>query len=381
MCGTKALYRISAIYRISFFGWEMIKEEMESVISVVSNLGIALSQIYGSTSLYGVQIKERYRMNKKEAERLINLEADISAVPPTKTPFELEMEQFVSQEKEIMNNTSLSTDQRVQALSSIDMVRQKMKAEHRKDLFSIAIGHNRPLFEAVKRFASGQGIEPAWSNPEALQSILKMHTEIVAKATDPTSKGALADINVRMKEIKSFREEIKSARDNAEQARKDAEDIYVRTNEKIRTVETELLQCAEDAFEIDPRYVMIQMPDIAAKLMGEVQTVPEKTPQTSTTPGNTSAIGPVNFQTVAGIQISTRRTMSSDANPHHRAMLDALTMDNVKKAVEAGAKSNSNIECLAWIGKNIVNLTEVVIDQGLNSKVSLIRQALNYPKG
>jgi len=54
---TYALYRISAIYRISFFGWEMIKEEMESIISVVSNLGIALSQIYGSISLYGVQIR------------------------------------------------------------------------------------------------------------------------------------------------------------------------------------------------------------------------------------------------------------------------------------------------------------------------------------
>ena len=321
-------------------------------------------------------------MNKKEAERLINSEADISAVPPTKTPFELEMEQLDLQEKEILSNTSLSQDQHVQALSSVNMVRQKRKTERRKDMFSASIQHNRPLFEAVKRFASGQGIEPAWSTPEALQSILKMHTEIIAKATDPTSKGALADINVRMKEIKSFREEIKSAWDAADKARIEAADIQARTNEKIRVVEEELFQCAEDAFDIDPRYVVIQIPDIAAKLMGEAQTVPEqKTPQTSTTPGNTSAIGPVNFQTVNGIQISTRRTMSSDANPHHRAMLDALTMDNVKKAVESGAKSNSNIECLAWIGKNIVNLTEVVIDQGLNSKVSLIRQALNYPKG
>lgn len=316
-------------------------------------------------------------MNRNEAERLINGEADISAVQP-KTPFELEMESFEKQEKEIMNNTSLSSDQRVAAISSVDMVRQKRKAEHRKELFNISIGHNRPLFEAVRKFVSGAGIEPAWSTPEALQAILKMHSEIVAKATDPTTKGALADINVRMKEIKSFREEIKSAWDKAEKARIDASDLQVRVNEKIRVVEEELLQCGEDAFEIDPRYVVLQIPDLASRLMGEIQKAPEqKTPQTSATPAN----GPVNFQTVNGIQIATRRTMSSDANPHHKAILDALTFDNVKKAVESGAKESSNIEVLAWIGKNIVKLDEVVVDQGLHSKVSLIRQALNYQKG
>lgn len=321
-------------------------------------------------------------MRKHEAEAALKeVEAEIPAVQ--KTQYELDLERLDAQEKEIMNNPSLTSDQKVQAISTaVTMPRQKIKTEHRKDMFSASIQHNRPLFEAVKRFATGQGIEPAWSTPEALQSILKMHTEIVAKATDPTAKGCLADINVRMKEIKSFREQIKSAWDIAEQARINAQDTQVKTNEKIRLVEEELISCGEDAFEIDPRYVVLQMPDIAAKLMGEAQTVPEqKTPQTSTGSTNSSVVGPVNFQTVAGEQIATRRTMVSDANPHHKAMLDALTMDNVKKAVEAGAKSNSNIEVLAWIGKHIVGTTEVVIDQGLNSKVSLIRQALNYPKG
>ncbi len=338
--------------------------------------------LYGSASLYGVQIGEIY-MRKHEADSILSTpkEAVIPAVQ--KTQYELDLERLDVQEKEILNNISLTPDQKIQALStSVNMVRQKLKTEHRKELFSQSINHNRPLFEAVKRFVSGAGIEPAWSTPEALQSILKMHTEIVAKASDPTTKGALADINVRMKEIKSFREQIKSAWDIAEQARISAQDTQVKTNEKIRLVEEELLQCGEDAFEIDPRYVVLQMPEIAAKLMGEAQTVQEqKTPQTSANPVSTSSIGPVNFQTVAGEQIATRRTMVSDANPHHKAMLDALTMDNVKKAVEAGAKSNSNIEVLAWIGKHIVGTTEVVIDQGLNSKVSLIRQALNYPKG
>lgn len=340
--------------------------------------------LYGSISLYGVQIGEIY-MRKHEANEILAKEEEAVILAVQKTQYELDLERLDAQEKEILNNPSLTSDQKAQALStSVNMVRQKMKTEHRKDMFSASIQHNRPLFEAVKRFASGQGIEPAWSTPEALQSILKMHTEILAKATDPAAKGCLADINVRMKEIKSFREQIKSAWDIAEQARINAQDTQVKVNEKIRLVEEELLSCGEDAFEIDPRYVVLQMPDIASKLMGEVQTVQEqKTPQTSATPNstNSSVIGPVNFQTVAGEQIATRRTMVSDANPHHKAMLDALTMDNVKKAVEAGAKSNSNIEVLAWIGKHIVGTTEVVIDQGLNSKVSLIRQALNYPKG
>lgn len=321
-------------------------------------------------------------MRKHEANAILAAEEKGPEDIP-RTQYELDLERLDVQEKEIMNNTSLTPDQRVQALStSVNMVRQKLKTEHRKDMFSVSIQHNRPLFEAVKRFVSGKGIEPAWSTPEALQSILKMHSEIVAKATDPTTKGCLADINVRMKEIKSFREQIKSVWEVAEQARINAQDTQVKINEKIRLVETELLQCGEDAFEVDPRYVVLQMPDIAAYLMGEAQTVPEqKTSQTSTSSTNSSVVGPVNFQTVAGEQIATRRTMVSDANPHHKAMLDALTMDNVKKAVEAGAKSNSNIEVLAWIGKHIVGTTEVVIDQGLNSKVSLIRQALNYPKG
>jgi uncharacterized protein (UPF0264 family) len=316
-------------------------------------------------------------MNKKEAERLIAEQGSVA--PHTKSQFEIDMEQLDTQEKDILNNTSLSQDQRVQALSSVNVVRQKHKAEHRKDMFNASIKHNRPLFEAVKRFASGQGIEPAWSTPEALQSILKMHAEIVAKATDPATKGALADISVRMKEIRNFRDEIKSAWDIAEEARKKAEDNQVRLREKIRGVETELFSCAEDAFEVDPRYVVLQMPEIASVLMGESQ---EKTPQTSI-PTSTASnnVGAANYQTVANIQIATRRALKSEDNPHHKAMLEALNMDNVKKAVEAGAKSNSNIEVLAWIGKNIVGLTEVVIDQGLNSKVSLIRQALNYPKG
>ena len=321
-------------------------------------------------------------MNKKEAERLIAEQNSVA--PPTKTPFDIEMEQLDLQEKEIVNNTSLSSDQHVAALQSVDMVRQKRKAEHRKDMFNIAIGHNRPLFEAVRKFASGKGIEPAWADPkgDGIQQILKMHTEILSRASDPNVQGCFKDIDIRMKQIKSFRDQCKTAFDIAEKTRIEAADLQVRTNEKIRAIEEELLQCGEDAFEIDPRYVVIQMPDLASKLMGEAQTVPEqKMPQTSPAPVNTSSIGPVNFQTVAGIQIATRRTMSSDANPHHKAMLDALTLDNVKKAVEAGAKSNSNIEVLAWIGKNIVGTTEVVIDQGLNSKVSLIRQALNYPKG
>ena len=160
----------------------------------------------GHLSYYGVQInKGEIYMNKKEAERLINSEADISAEPPTRTPFEIEMDELDIQEKEIMNNTSLSTDQNIAALKSVDMVRQKRKAEHRKDLFSASIGHNRPLFEAVRRFASGQGIEPAWSTPDALQQILEMHREIMSKADDPATKGALSDITVRLKNIKEFR--------------------------------------------------------------------------------------------------------------------------------------------------------------------------------
>jgi len=312
-------------------------------------------------------------MNKKEAERLIKSEADISAEPPTRTPFELEMEQFVSQEKEIMNNTSLSTDQSVAALSSVDMVRQKRKAEHRKDLFSASIGHNRPLFEAVKRFSSGKGIEPAWSTPEALQSILKMHTEIISRATDPTAKGCLADINVRMKEIKSFREEIKSAWDKAEQTRKEAEDLQIRTNEKIRTVEIELISCAEDAFDIDPRYVVIQIPDIAAKLMGEAQTVPEQTPQTSdnSVSNQEDLSAPKQYLIGNNEYISIQTADGSKANSQHKILSDAITTANIRKAVESGIDIKSNKSIVGWIGKRICGLTNVITDHSLESKINI----------
>lgn len=303
-----------------------------------------------------------------------------------KTHFELEMERIDNMEKAIQSNSSLTSDQKSQSLSAIAGDRQKLKAEHRKDLFNAAIKHNRPLFEAVRKFASGQGIEPTWATPEGLQSILEMHKEIVAKATDKSFSQCFKDIEISLRQIKAYRDEVKTMFEAAEKARLDAMDLQVRNTEKVRLVEADLFECAEDAFNIDPRYVVLQMPDIAARLMGEALPQEQQKPQTSQPPANnaqtsTQTIGAVNQQSIAGILIPTRRALKAEDNPHHKAMIDALTMDNVKKAVDSGAKSNSNIEVLAWIGKNIVHLNEVVIDQGLNSKVSLIRQALNYPKG
>jgi len=54
MCRIHATNRISAIYRISFFGWEMIKEEMESVISVVSISGYrTIPNLWEHLALWG----------------------------------------------------------------------------------------------------------------------------------------------------------------------------------------------------------------------------------------------------------------------------------------------------------------------------------------
>lgn len=212
-----------------------------------------------------------------------------------------------------------------------------------------------------------------------------MRKQIEAKAQE--AKGCYDDVNVRLKELQTLRTNIKARWSEVEQKRKDAEDFEVRTKEQVRKVNEEMLDCAKDMFEINPAYVVLTMPDIANILMGEAQvnSTPQAPPTTPTSPANQSTgttVGAVNFQTVNSIQIATRRAMTSKDNPHHTALLNALTLENVRKAVEVGkANPASNIECLAWIGKNIVGLTEVVIDQGLNSKISLIRQALNYPKG
>lgn len=302
--------------------------------------------------------------------------------PSVKTPFELELETLYSQKLEIERNTQISIDERVKLMSGVDAVIEKRKQEHRKELFNASIKHNRPLFEAVVKLHNKQGIEPAWS--DRIGDIISMHTEIMAKAE--ASKGCISDLKIRVTEIKKFREEIHAKFDAVEKARLEAIDFRAKAIEKIKLIEKEMLECASDAFEQEPRFVTMTMPPIAARLMGEAPEEQVKSPTTTSVPygqnnAQTGAVGAVNFQTVAGIQIATRRAMKSEDNPHHKAMIDALTLDNVKKAVESGAKSNSNIECLAWIGKNIVGLNEVVIDQGLNSKVSLIRQALNYPKG
>ena len=312
-------------------------------------------------------------MNKKEAERLI-AEQDL-VVPPMKSQFEIEMDKLETQEKEIMNNTSLSSDQRIHAISSVDMVRQKLKVEHRRDIFSASIKHNKPLFEAVRRFASGQGIEPAWSTPDALQQILEMHKEIMAKASDPLTKGVLVDITVRLKEIKEFRADIVSTWEKAEQVRKDAEDFQVRTREKIRLVEEELLGCAEDAFEAEPRYIVLKAPEIAARLMGEALPEQEqKTPQTST------AVPAANQENLSaskqyligtGEYVNIQTADGSKTNPQHKILSDAITTANIRKAIESGIDIKSNKSIVGWIGKKVCGLTDVITDHSLESKINI----------